>query len=114
MSSVSMINGHIDGPKGLTDEDIIKALECCGVKQDCEGCPYREAMFGSCEDDIKAAAFALINRKNETIETLITGRESLMKHLERKKELITELDAEVERLQKEVDRLCKRNGGQNG
>ena len=100
MSNVS-VNGHIDEPKGLTDEDIVKALECCANDDiDCEECP----VFGYCESDafcVSGAILNLINRLKADKEALIKGQESLMKCIAKKKETIAELDAEVERLKKE-------------
>lgn len=105
MSNVSMINGHIDNV--LSDEDIVKALECCQkakLNQDCLDlkCPFATEYGCNIDsDDLRNQALDLINRLKADKEALIKGQESLMKHLERKKEIITELDNEVERLKKE-------------
>ena len=69
MSEVSLVDGHIDN--GMSDEDIIKALECCSYAKstiDCRKCPYypdKECVKKQCTDIID-----LINRKNAEIEIL--------------------------------------------
>lgn len=99
MSNVSMINGHIDEPKCLTDEQIVKALECCDIMYNCPDCPF-ECDCGGLEN-LFTATIDLLKRKDEQINALIAGQESLMKCIAKKKETIAELDAEVERLKKE-------------
>ena len=49
----------------LTDEQIIKALECCASNKDCVSCPYYEKTY--CVD---ADALDLIKRQKAEIETL--------------------------------------------
>ena len=71
----------------MTDNDIIKALECCGIRDtNCIECPYYEKTY--CVD---ADALDLINRKDDMINGLIAGQETLQKAL-------AEKNAEVERL----------------
>ena len=79
--------------KEFTDEEIMKALECCGIKQTCSECPYNNLEFGNCEDDIKADAFEVMSRDKEMIRALIAGQETLQKAM-------AEKDAEIERLKK--------------
>ena len=60
--------------KKLTDEEIIKALECCiSTTNDeaCVGCPFNKQKL--CDKDqwaLERYALDLINRQKETIETL--------------------------------------------
>lgn len=68
MSNVSLADGHIDEPK-MTDEQIIKALECCGVKKDCAGCPKEKEPYG-CYFVLCGGAFNLIERLQAEIERL--------------------------------------------
>ena len=53
----------------MTDKEIIKALECCGIKHCCEECPYNgvkcKLMNGVLSD-----ALDLINRQQAEIERL--------------------------------------------
>ena len=92
MSNVSMINGHIDEPKGLTDEDIVKALE-----EMVEYPHYYE------EGQTLKSVLDLINRLKADKEALIATNESMMRCLEKKKEIITELDNEIERLRSDKE-----------
>lgn len=49
--------------KTFTDEEIVKALECCFVMLSCEGCPCREPVEQGCLGAIGVQAFSLINRQ---------------------------------------------------
>ena len=62
--SVSLIDGHIDDDT-MTDEQIIKALECCFV-DDCDNCP---CTFGNCEQNLLNGTIDLINRQKAEIES---------------------------------------------
>lgn len=66
--SVSLIDGHIDG---MTDNEIIKALECHIGKDDkrCKHCAY--TIYGcNCLEKLLFALYDLINRKDAEIERL--------------------------------------------
>ena len=52
----------------MTDNEIIKALECC-IKDDCDNCPNG---FGNCEHNLAEAGLDLINRQQAEIEGLKT------------------------------------------
>lgn len=52
----------------MTDNEIIKALECCGVDTSCEGCPYHDVSL--CQDNLCKDALSLINRQKAEIERL--------------------------------------------
>lgn len=64
----------MDIQNGLTDNEIIKALECCvsSISSDaCNGCPFDEK--GICDKDTQATeryALDLINRQKAEIERL--------------------------------------------
>lgn len=51
----------------MTDNEIIKGLECCVIK-DCGNCPVNH--IGFCVDDAMKEALALINRQKAEIERL--------------------------------------------
>ncbi len=51
---------------GMTDNEIIKALECC-KRDDCDNCPND---FGNCYANLAGFALDLINRKKAEIERL--------------------------------------------
>ena len=53
----------------LSDNEIIKALECCGVNRDCVGCPKEKEPYG-CYFKLCGGAFDLINRQKAEIEKL--------------------------------------------
>ena len=137
MNSVSLVDGHIDG-QGLTDEQIIKALECCR-KKECNTCP--------CYDDIECGEMLigytidLINRQKAEIERLeyvlmgvmhsvdkwlegdelkqdevnraATMREKTLQMLEDSQDghirTAAEKDAEIDKLKAEIENLDRAN-----
>jgi hypothetical protein len=72
----------------MTDNEIIKALECCAKETaDCENCPAnREFEYRQCFDEVKILAVDLINRQKAEIESHIAD--------------LGKKDAEIERLTK--------------
>ena len=71
----------------MTDNEIIKGLECCGIRDTkCISCPYYEKTY--CVD---VDALDLINRQKAEIDILIRKKESL-------RDEIAEQQAEIERL----------------
>lgn len=66
MSNVSMIDGHIDG---MSDKNIIKALECC-VDCNCKECPCYKVVGTErrCTEIDEEKVLDLINRQQEEIE----------------------------------------------
>lgn len=81
----------------MTDEQIIKALECCGEESDCKHCPYYVNERYTCGKYFNKNVLDLINRQKEEIEALVAGQETLQKNLakaiksEAKKEFAEEL-----------------------
>lgn len=53
----------------FTDEEIRKSMECCGVLQSCEGCPYYVRNI-ECGELAPRNAFDLINRQKAEIKSL--------------------------------------------
>ena len=54
-----------------TDEEIVKALECCAINCSCDGCPADyKALDDICSRYIKRLALDLINRQKAEIERL--------------------------------------------
>ena len=87
----------------MTDNEIIKALECCNRNGSCSKCPYDRARFEAerdCASEMTADALDLINRLKEENNALISAQETLQKHIEKQ-------NAENERLQCQVNRLKK-------
>ena len=74
----------------MTDNEIIKALECCSHRNEdlpCDGCPaYNIAQM--CMEDLMSAALDLINRQKAEIERL--------------KQIIDKQDKEIIKLQKRI------------
>ena len=55
----------------MTDNEIIKALECLrGNAFDCGECPYCSCYPAPCEQQVAKDALSLINRQKEEIERL--------------------------------------------
>lgn len=85
----------------MTDNDIIKALECCGFDEDmCLDCPIQ----CDCEKDTEAmidrakAILDLINRQKAEIAKKDTEIDILIRKKETLNDEIAELKAEIERL----------------
>lgn len=55
----------------MTDNEIIKALECCSGLDGCKECPAKEYNL-ECSDVLKFNALKLINRQKAEIERLYT------------------------------------------
>lgn len=100
MPNVSLIDGHIDEPKKitdkkLTDNDIIKALEDC-LKNECDKCFLKDSE--TCQIDLMKLVLDLINRlqaENGIYETCNARKDEAIEHLE----------DEVKRLQVENETL---------
>ena len=56
----------------MTDNEIIKALECCQIKKvnECAKCPYLPKISRDCERFLVTDALDLINRQKAEIERL--------------------------------------------
>lgn len=82
----------------MTDEQIIKALECCTLKESCIGCPFVDSIPKkyrggyACAEEMRKSALDLINRLQDEREALISGQETLQKY-------IAEKNAEIKRLE---------------
>ena len=105
MSSVSLINGHIDDDEGMemTDKDIIKALECC-TGLDFGKCAHCHLIHTvGCSSKLLKYSFGLINRQKAEIERLKayikkceSGEEYWVKSLvKRPKEMLEEFAEKV-------------------
>lgn len=54
---------------GLNDNDIKKALECCGIEETCRECPLKNEV--DCLDKLNHSLLDLINRQQAEIERLV-------------------------------------------
>ena len=104
----------------MTDNEIIKALECCANNpNECVCYENKCPLFGQkCIDVLSKNALDLINRQKAEIEALIAGQETLQKYrdeeinrleieLKAMRGAANSYKAEVERLQKENDVLIE-------
>ena len=83
----------------FTDDEIIKALECCRDFGDCSLCPYAGATFEDepdCAEKMHTDALALINRQKASLQEVIT--------------LNSKLEAENAKLQRLLDFYEKTSG----
>lgn len=67
----------------MTDNEIIKALECCSNDDDdsgCRNCPLGDK-YPYCDDVLDGRTIDLINRQKAEIEALIAGQETLQKYI---------------------------------
>lgn len=58
----------------MTDNEIIKALECCTEDEDCAHCPLTKEI-PYCIDDTMVGALNLIKRQQAEIERLKNDKE---------------------------------------
>ena len=87
----------------MTDNDIIKALECCANLEACEGCPMSSLDkydTDSCERQIMLYALDLINRQKAEIQAQRENIHNRKAEANRLNSKIRSLKAEIERLQK--------------
>lgn len=84
----------------MTDEQIIKALECCATDDgdDCFRCPYVNIVYqsgnGGCANSCRKDALDLINRQKSEIEEL--------------RERISYLEKSIDCSRKEYNRLLQK------
>jgi predicted nucleic acid-binding Zn-ribbon protein len=61
----------------MTDNEIIKALECCFVESDCTECPLHKKYEKDCLEEAATKALDLINRQKAEMEKMKLIIESL-------------------------------------
>ena len=89
--------------KKLTDNEIIKALECCFIEQQCNYCPLYKEHSADCLDTVLKNAHALITRQKTENENLKVENQSLRSAANSLKMHYEEAQAEIERLKIELD-----------
>jgi hypothetical protein len=93
----------------MTDNDIIKALECCRDFGDCSLCPYEKATLeneADCAERMHTDALGLINRQKAEIERLEEHNNIL---IDRVDNLVYECDcAKQEAIKEFAERLKNR------
>ena len=85
----------------MTDNEIIKALECCTQQAGCSGCPF-VISNEICSEALLQNTLDLINRLQDEKQALINGQETLQN-------TIVEQKAEIERLKHRKTELQIRN-----
>ena len=87
----------------MTDNEIIKALECCSdITFRCDGCPLQHLKYSECYELMTRSTLNLINRQQAEIERL-------QKQDKVAEEIIREQADKIFNLQSENDRLTDRN-----
>lgn len=103
MNSVSLVDGHIDEPK-LTDEQIIKALECCVNTTFISDCAKCKMLAIDCKDKLIESALDLINRQKAENDELQLKINELEIELEESRDAhirtIADKDVEIEKLER--------------
>lgn len=92
----------------MTDNEIIKALECLrGNAFDCGECPYCSCYPAPCEQQVAKDVLSLINRQKEEIERL--------KNRDLQVEVSEKLEREIkaEAVKEFADRLKEQDGYNN-
>ena len=89
----------------MTDEEIIKALECC-VAIKCKECPVRHHCSSKAGGIDLSDVLNLINRKRAEIEQKDTEIDILVRKTETLKDEILELRTEIERLKTMHSEMC--------
>lgn len=88
----------------MNDNEIIKALECCGREKDnnCDNCPLTELQLSECTAKVATDALNLINRQkveierlNETLDIYAVEFDSKFESV--KSEAIKEFEEEIEK-----------------
>lgn len=91
--------------KSITDNEIIKALECCkGKKKHCNSCPCMKN--GTCFE-VEEAALDLINRQQAELQRLQKQRNNAEELVCEKTTTITDLLYEIEKLKTENQILLR-------
>ena len=90
----------------MTDNAIIKALECCSSDEAmiCEECPLNKECYND-ELPLAELALDLINRQQEQLEAAIAGQETLQKALTEKDREVAELNSDLKLLKNNYDCL---------
>lgn len=96
----------------MTDKQIIKALECCGMNRECPlDCPY--AGDGLCTDNLKRDAADLIEKQQKKIEhykevrnKLLSASKLLSKQVDEQQEKIESLKKTSKSLYEAFEAAC--------
>lgn len=87
----------------MTDNEIIKALECC-KKDDCDNCPND---FGNCYANLSGYSLDLINRQQAEIERLRKEVNLVSIQFQDAQERYEEVQTEIEQWKEEANKYQK-------
>ena len=94
----------------LNRENIIKALECCKVGDDCWACPYDNVgVYSQCVPKLLEDALALIKSQEQRIEELSEETKSLTKTVKVRGETIEKLQFSVSNISEDNRKLTEEN-----
>ena len=110
MSNTSMIDGHIDEPKGMSDEDIKEALKCCLSSNEliaCWKCPA--VKLDICCDGSSKISNGIVNKVIDLIKRLKYESKKYRGKCQSQKRELTRLYAENKTQKAEIERLKEGN-----
>lgn len=84
----------------FTDDEVIKALECCNDSGGCDNCPFDGAVYEDeppCVDKLTEAARNLINRQKAEIAALTSAVDNSTKEFLKLHDTYQDQKAEIER-----------------
>ena len=85
----------------MTDNEIIKALECCSkITFNCDGCPLKHLKYSECYELVIRSTLDLINRQKANYEALKAHEEK--EHQYCKNVCEPKYKAEIERLEQNL------------
>ena len=90
----------------MTDNEIIKALKCCGDENNCAECPLNGTRFEldmSCANELMKASAELIKSLKSEKDFLINMQEVLLKHISSQNEDIASCNSEIDRLKSKLE-----------
>ena len=87
----------------MTDKEIIKALECCFIEQQCNYCPLYKEHSADCLDTVLKNAHTLITRQQAEYENLKVENQSLRSAANSLKMHYEEAQAEIKRLKESLN-----------
>lgn len=95
----------------LTDNEIIKGLECCTQKVGCSGCPFLNSLENkyrggyACAEEMRKSALDLIKRKDKALKLATKEVVDLKIKVKQQKVDIDRLALDVHSITKERDAL---------
>lgn len=98
----------------MTDEQIIKALECCATDDgdDCFQCPYGNIVYksrnGGCVNRCRKDALDFINRQKAKIEELHSDKIIAERHKKDARELFVDCTRQLKEAKAEIEKITEK------